>query len=76
MAAFVAIVLGAACVFYLYTLVQFGREIWRLRSQRNRGVSVVEPFQSMPEFREQRSSRKKAKVTVLPVNGAADRDVA
>jgi hypothetical protein len=76
MAALFAIVLGVACVFYLYTLVQFGREIWRLRSQRTRGVSVVEPFQSMPEFREQRGSHRKAKVTVLPVNGAANRDVA
>ncbi|HTZ73037.1 MAG TPA: hypothetical protein VMB47_03885 [Candidatus Aquilonibacter sp.] len=76
MAALFAILLGAACIFYLYALVQFGREIWRLRSQRNRAVSVVEPFQSMPEFREQRRSRGKATVTVLPVNSAADRDVA
>ncbi|MGC2333668.1 MAG: hypothetical protein WA581_19610 [Candidatus Acidiferrales bacterium] len=76
MAALFAIVLGAACAFYVYALVQFGREILRLRSQRNRGVTLVAPFQSMPEFRERRGSGRKAKVTVLPVSGAADRDVA
>jgi hypothetical protein len=76
MAALFAIVLGAACAFYIYALLHFGREIWRLRSERNRSVTIVEPFQGMPEFREPRGSRRKPKVTVLPVSGAADRDVA
>lgn len=76
MAALFAIVLGAACAFYVYALVRFGREIWLLRSQRNRGVTIAAPFQNLPESLEQPGSRRKAKVTVLPANGAADRDVA
>jgi hypothetical protein len=76
MAALFAIVLGAACAFYVYALLQFGREIWRLRAQRNRGVMIVAPLQSMPEFRERRRSGRKAKVTVLPVSGVVNRDVA
>jgi hypothetical protein len=75
MAALFAIVLGAACVFYVYALVRFGREIALLRSQRNRGVRVIASFPAAPEFREQ-SGRGRTKLAVLPVSGAADRDVA
>ncbi len=77
MAALFAIVLGAACAFYVYALMRFGREIWLLRSQRNRGVTIW-PRRSRtcrnPSNNPARA--RKAKVTVLPVNGAADRDVA
>ncbi|MGA8870775.1 MAG: hypothetical protein WB460_06550 [Candidatus Acidiferrales bacterium] len=76
MAAFVAIVLGAACVFLVYALVQFGREIRLLRSPRNRGAALVMPFRGMPESRYSESASR-SKVTVLPVSGmASSRDVA
>lgn len=74
MAAFIAIALGAACVFYGYALARFGREIKLLRFQRARGAALVVPFRSMPESGRYSSAR--AKVTVLPVNGMANRDVA
>jgi hypothetical protein len=76
MAAFIAIVLGAACVFCGYALARFGREIGLLRSQPARGVLLVVPFRGMPESRESTSSGRKNNVTVLPVSGAANRDVA
>ncbi len=75
MAAFVIIVLGGACVFYGYALAQFGREISLLRSQRNRGAALVMPFRGMPESRYSDSGAR-SKVTVLPANGMANRDVA
>lgn len=76
MAAFIAIVLGAACVFFGYALAQFGREIKLLRSQRNRGVPLVVPFRGMPESRESAGSAAITKVTVLPMNATVRRDVA
>jgi len=76
MAAFFTIVLGAACVFYGYVLAQFGREIRILRSQRNRGVPLVVPFRGMPESNRYSDAVTKTKVTVLPVNGLVNRDVA
>jgi hypothetical protein len=75
MAVFIAIVLGAACAFYGYALAQFGREIGLLRSRRNRGAAFVVPFRGMPESRYPESAPK-SKVTVLPVAGVANRDVA
>ena len=75
MAAFLVIVLGAACAFYGYALARFGREIRLLRAQRTRGVPLVVPFRGMPESARSGSSAK-AKVTVLPVSGAINRDVA
>ncbi len=78
MAAFIAIVLGAECIFYCYALVRFGREIKGLRSRRARGVPLVIPFRGMPELRESAGSfaGSENKVTVLPVNGVIKRDVA
>jgi len=76
MAAFVAIVLGAACAFYCYALARFGREIRLLRSQRIRGAALVVPFRGMPESGRYADSGTRTKVTVLPVNGMANRDVA
>ena len=75
MAAFITIVLGGACVFYGYALAQFGREISLLRSQRNRGAAFVVPFRGMPESRYSESGSR-SKVTVLPISGIANRDVA
>ena len=75
MAAFITVVLGGACVFYGYVLAQFGREIGLLRSQRNRGAAFVIPFRGMPESRYSESGSR-GKVTMLPVNGMANRDVA
>lgn len=74
MAASVVIVLGAACAFYCYALVRFGREISLLRSQRNR--SVIVPFRSAPEFRRGAARDSSTKMTVLPISGDVDRDVA
>lgn len=76
MAVFITIVLGGACAFYGYVLVQFGREIRRLRGQRNRGAALVVPFRGMPESARYSDSHAREKVTVLPVNGMANRDVA
>jgi len=76
MAAFFAIVLGAACAFYGYVLAQFGREIRLSRAQRARGVPLVVPFRSMPESARYSDAVTKTKVTVLPVNGLVNRDVA
>ncbi|HEX4003578.1 MAG TPA: hypothetical protein VHX36_13080 [Candidatus Acidoferrales bacterium] len=75
MAAFIAIVLGGACTFYGYALARFGREIKLLRAQRGRGGPLVVPFRGMPESRYSESAAK-TKVTVLPMGGAIDRDVA
>jgi hypothetical protein len=76
MAVFVVIVLGAACVFLVYALGQFGREIGLLKSQRNRGAALVVPFRGMPESARYSDSGARTKVTVLPVSGMAKRDVA
>lgn len=76
MAAFVVVVLGAACAFYGYALAQFGREIRLLRGQRNRGAALVVPFRGMPESSRYSDFSAREKVTVLPVNGMANRDVA
>jgi hypothetical protein len=76
MAAFIAIVFGAACAFYGYALVQFRREIDLLRSQRNRGATMIVPFRSAPESRQRAESDRQTKVTVLPLSGMANRDVA
>jgi hypothetical protein len=76
MAAFIAIVLGAACVFYGYALARFGREIKLLRSRRTPGALLVVPFRGMPESARHTESSTKAKVTVLPVNSVVNRDVA
>jgi hypothetical protein len=76
MAAFVAIVLGAACIFLVYALMQFGREIGLLRSRRNRGAALVMPFRGMPESARYSESVSRRKVTVLPVSGMSNRDVA
>jgi hypothetical protein len=76
MAAFITIVLGGACVFYGYVLAQFGREISLLRSQRNRGAAFVVPFRGMPESARYSDTGARSKVTVLPVSGVANRDVA
>ena len=76
MAGLIAIVLIAACVFYGYALVRFGREIGLLRFQRNRGRTMIVPFRSAPEFRNREDASGKTKVTVLPVSGMANRDVA
>jgi hypothetical protein len=76
MAAFIVIVLGAACVFYGYAVARFGREIGLLRSQRTRGAALVVPFRGMPESARHSDSDARAKVTVLPVNSMAHRDVA
>jgi uncharacterized protein involved in response to NO len=76
MTALVAIVLGAACAFLVYALVQFGREIRLLRSQRNLGAALLLAFRGMPESAVHSDPRAKSKVTVLPVGGMANRDVA
>jgi hypothetical protein len=75
MAAFVTIVLGAACAFYCYALARFGREIGLLRSQRSRGATVIVRFRGTREMARFSKSKSKSKITVLPV-GTANRDVA
>lgn len=76
MAAFIAVVLGAACVFFGYALARFGREIRVLRCQRAQGAPLVIPFRGTPEFRESARLTVRSKITVLPANRAATRDVA
>ncbi|HTZ99747.1 MAG TPA: hypothetical protein VMB02_05410 [Candidatus Aquilonibacter sp.] len=76
MGALVAVLLGAACVFYAYALVRFGREIGLLRSQHARSLATHVPFRSPSESRETSGSSATSKVTVMPLGSVADRDVA
>lgn len=76
MIAFITIVLGGACAFYGYALAQFGREIRLIRGERKRGAALVVPFRGMPESAGYSDLSAREKVTVLPVNGMANRDVA
>jgi hypothetical protein len=75
MAAFIVIVLGAACVFYVYALTRFGREIGIVRSQRIQAVALVVPFRSAIVSPTHAQSAE-TKVAVLTANGGVRRDVA
>jgi hypothetical protein len=76
MPAFMAILLSAACAFFVYAMAQFRRELGLLRSQRNRSMTMIVPFRSVLESPKGAEAGRKSDVAVLPLRGVARRDVA